>query len=119
MGKGKRTLVITLVTNNIFDFFKYALTTFFALGDRKKSRLRMFKFCSLGLFHCAKYQSGYNLKSNFVLSRDILELCPLIICSRNVALQVTALYNMICESCLNKKLGWKGCLGNQPRSNLS
>jgi len=35
MGKRKRTLVIPLVTNNIFDFFKYALTTFFALGDRK------------------------------------------------------------------------------------
>jgi len=78
----------------------------------------MFKFCSLGLFHCAKYQSGYNLKSNFVLSRDILELCPLIICSRNVALQVIALYNMICESCL-KKLDWKGYLGNQPHSILS
>jgi len=51
MGKGKHALVIPLVTDNIFDFLKYAVTTLFALGGREKSRLRKIKFLwSVSLF---------------------------------------------------------------------
>jgi len=54
MGKGKRTLVIPSVTDNIFDFFKYAVMTLFALGDREKSRMRKVKFLWSGSLFIAQ-----------------------------------------------------------------
>jgi hypothetical protein len=67
-GKGNSSLVIPLVTDNIFDFLKYAVTTLFALGDRKIKNVKGQIFVVWVSFHSSKHQSGYNLKSNFVLS---------------------------------------------------
>jgi hypothetical protein len=46
-----------LVTDNIFDFLKYTVTTLFALGDRKITTAKAHVFVAWLYFHCAKYVS--------------------------------------------------------------